>query len=421
MKLVWLSHFIPFPPHGGSRQRSFNLIRHISAKYETHLIALNMQNATPERAAESSAELGKYCAEVQIWEPPYPWRGLRWWAQLALSPLYPQPYGCRALWSPELDRRWRGALGQHPGALVHFDSIDLALYAPAARGFRKVLNHHNCESAMAERRAEKEPNPLKRAYLRQQARKLRRLEQRLCHQFDVNLTVSELDMQTLRKRNPQAHCHVVENGTDTEYFHPTKTAPEPNTLVFAGGLNWYPNVSGIRFFVREVWPILKERCPGIRLYLAGRSPAPEVVRLAGSDPAIELIADPVDIRPWIWKAAVFVCPIIDGGGTRLKILDALAMGKAVVSTSIGCEGLEVKPGENLLVADTPQEFATQILRLLDDDDLRKQLAVNGRVLVEHDYSWRMIGRHLQQAYGCGSGSGGCLFGPKRPRPADRSV
>jgi glycosyltransferase involved in cell wall biosynthesis len=398
MKLVWLSHFIPFPPRGGSRQRSFNLIRHISAKYETHLVALNMQGETQERAAEYASELRKYCAEVEIWDPPYRWRGARWWAQLMLSPLYHHPYGSRALWSPELSRRWEGFLAKHPGALVHFDSIDLALYFPPVAGFRKVLNHHNCESAMAERRAAKEPNPLKRAYLRGQARKLRRLEQETCHQFDVNLTVSELDTQTLQARNPGAHCHVVENGTDTEYFHPSESAPEPNTLIFAGSLDWYPNVAGLQYFIREIWPIFKQKCPGIRLFLAGRNPTPAVVQLAQSDPAIELIADPEDIRPWIWRASVFICPIIDGGGTRLKILDALAMGKPVVSTTVGCEGLRVNHGEQVMVADALEDFASQVLRLLDDDVLRRRLAANGCALVERTYDWDVVGRHLDQAY-----------------------
>jgi glycosyltransferase involved in cell wall biosynthesis len=398
MKLLWLSHFIPFPPRGGSRQRSFNLIRQISAKYETHLIALNMQGETPQRSEEYASELRRYCAEVQIWEPPYPWRGAQWWGQLAFSPFYRLHYGARALWSPALGQRWQSILDDHPGALVHFDSIDLAMYFPPAANFHKVLNHHNCESAMAERRSDKEQNPLKRTYLRQQSGKLKRLEQEVCHQFDVNLTVSELDAQTLKARNPHAECRVVENGTDTEYFHPSDAQTEPDTLVFAGGLSWYPNISGIRFFVREIWPLLKQQRPAIKLYLAGRSPAAAVKDMAQSDSAIELVPDPVDIRPWVWKASVFICPIIDGGGTRLKILDALALGKAVVSTTIGAEGLEVRSGEHLLVADEPQDFATQVSRLLHDDGLRRQLAMRGRSAVEKLYSWTVIGSHLEQAY-----------------------
>lgn len=407
MKLLWLSHFIPFPPRGGAFQRSFNLIRHTAAKYETHLFALNMQGETKERAEQYADELRKFCAEVEVWEPPYPWKGARWWGQLMFSPLYRLHYGARALWSPALGRRWETVLARHPGALVHFDSIDLALYFPPAVNFRRVLNHHNCESAMAERRAEKEPNPVKQVFLRQQAAKLQRLECEVCHHFDVNLTVSELDTQTLRARNAQAHCHVVENGTDTEYFHPSDEPPEPNTMVFAAGLRWYPNVSGIRFFARDVWPVLKQQCPGIRLYLVGRTPVESVVRFATSDSDVTLISDPEDVRPWVWKASLFVCPIVDGGGTRLKILDALAMGKAVVSTAIGCEGLDLRNDESILVADTPSEFVRQTLRALQDASLRARLGTCGRALVERRYSWVVVGEHLAAAYQCALQRGDC--------------
>jgi glycosyltransferase involved in cell wall biosynthesis len=398
MKLLWLSHFIPYPPRGGSRQRSFNLIRQISAKYEIYLVALNMQGETKDRAAEYAGELKKHCAEVEIWDPPFRWRGGRWWAQLALSPFYRHPYGCRALWSPELGRRWAGFLSRHPGALVHFDSIDLALYAPPAEGFRKVLNHHNCESAMAERRAEKEPNALKKVYLRGQARKLRRLEEQLCHRFNVNLTVSELDAQTLQAINPQAHCHVVENGTDTEYFHPSDSPPEPNTLVFAGSLDWYPNLSGVSFLLEKVWPSVKNQSPDARLYLAGREPPRWLAERVAGDPQITLVSNPADIRPWIARAAVFTCPVFDGGGTRLKILDGLAMGKAVVTTTVGCEGLQLTPGEHVLIANTAEEFSSQVMRALADADLQRRLGSSGRALVERFYSWEVVARHLDTAY-----------------------
>lgn len=407
---------MPYPPRGGSRQRSFNLIRNISQKYETHLIALNMQGESEDRAAEYTAELKKHCAEVEIWQPPYSWRGARWWAQLAVSPLLQQHYAANALWSPLLDGRWRTVLHEHPGALLHFDSIDLARYVPAAVDFKKVLNHHNCESAMAARRATKESNPLARAYLWHQSRKLCCLEERLCHQFEVNLVVSQLDAQTLLRRDPQAHIHVVENSTDTEYFHPSDALPEPNTLVFAGGLSWYPNVSGIRFFTREIWPLLKQQYPDIRLYLAGSRPAPSIVGLAESDPTVVLVSDPEDIRPWVARAAVFICPIIDGGGTRLKLLDAMAMGKAIVSTSIGGEGLKVKHEENILIADTPRAIASEIGRALESSSLRKHLGEAGRALVEKEYSCEVVGRKLEGAYRCAIAGGSCGGQPGTSHP-----
>jgi glycosyltransferase involved in cell wall biosynthesis len=283
--------------------------------------------------------------------------------------------------------------------LVHFDSIDLGMFAPAAEGFRKALNHHNCESAMAYRRAEKESNPLKKAYLWHQARKVERMERALCPRFDVNLAVSELDVQTLQQGSPKAHFHIVENGTDTDYFRPASdNLEEPDSLIFAGSLRWYPNVSAIRFFVSEVWPRLKRQCPAVRLYLAGQKPPDSLVEWLRKYPDIIVIPTPEDIRPWVWKAAVFVCPILDGGGTKLKILDALALGKAVVSTRIGCEGLQVREGVDVLLADTPENFTAQVKRALEDTELRKRLGESGRRVVEEKYSWDVVGRHLHDAY-----------------------
>jgi glycosyltransferase involved in cell wall biosynthesis len=172
-------------------------------------------------------------------------------------------------------------------------------------------------------------------------------------------------------------------------------------------LSWYPNVSGIQYFARDIWPMLKKQNLGIRWYLAGRSPSEPVIRIAKNDPDITLIPDPEDIRPWVWKGAVFICPIIDGGGTRLKILDAVAMGKAVVSTTIGAEGLDVTPGEHLLVADEPDEFARRVGEVLGGDSLRQRLGACGRALVERLYSWEVITRHLGEAYQCAVEPGNC--------------
>lgn len=407
MRLLWFSHFVPFPPKGGAHQRSFNLIRHASSSHEISLVAFNLQQESRERLAEHSRELKKYCDNVEFWELPVQWRCARWWAGLALSPLFRDPYGCRALWSRQLAARWQQIIHRHQGALVHFDSIDLGLYARTVNGCRTVLNHHNCESAMTYRRAQRESNPIKKAYLRLLARQLARLEQVLCHRFDVNTAVCELDARQLRAGNPKAHIHVVENGTDTEYFAPTRDPVEPMSLIFAGTMNWYPNVSAVRFFVREIWPLIKQRCPNVRLYLAGNSPSRSLIRWLEQDPKIVLVASPDDIRPWLARAAVFVCPILDGGGTRLKILDALAMGKPVVTTTIASEGLRVRHEEHILAADAPRDFAREVLRALQDERLRNRLGAAGRALVERYYTWERIALQLEQAYRCALTAGGC--------------
>jgi glycosyltransferase involved in cell wall biosynthesis len=284
--------------------------------------------------------------------------------------------------------------------LVHYDSVDLALFEPATSGLRRVLNHHNCESAMMERRAENEPNPLKKLYLRSQAGKLARVERDICSLFDVNLAVSELDANTIKKRAPTAHFHIVENGTDTTYFTPLVGQEEPASIIFAASMRFYPNAAAVRFLVSKIWPLIKARRPAARLYLAGQGSPEWMLRLGEADPNIQVVPTPEDMRPWVARASVFLCPILDGGGTKLKILDAMAMGKAVVSTSIGCEGLQVSPGKNILVADTPEDFATAVHNLLGDAALRQCLATAGRKLVEEKYSWEAIRGRLEGAYRC---------------------
>jgi glycosyltransferase involved in cell wall biosynthesis len=400
MKLVWFSHFVPFPPRGGNLQRSFNLIRQMSKSYEISLVALNFLGDPPERLRSYTEELKKYCKDVQIWELPYPWKGMKWWVESVWSPLFKAPFSCRALFSAQMLARWQQILRDCPGALLHFDSIDLALFARSTSGFRKVLNHHNCESAMAFRRSENEPNPLKRFYLRLQARKLANMERSICGAFDVNTVVSEGDAALLRAISPTAQIHVVENGVDMNYFAPSEIEEEPQSLAFTGSLDWYPNVSGMDFFVREVWPRVKNDFPDARLYVAGKNPPEQILRWSKDDSSIDVVPNPEDIRLWLAKASVFVCPILDGGGTRLKVLDAMAMANAVVSTTIGCEGLRVTDGENILVADTPQEFAGKVKLLMSNEELRHRLGRAARALVEHEYSWERIGQQLEHAYRC---------------------
>jgi polysaccharide biosynthesis protein PslH len=398
MRLLWFSHFIPYPPRGGAHQRSYNLLRHVSRRYETTLVAFNLQGNSPGELSAWQAELAQHCARVVFWEMPVKWKSAWWAAKLILSPLEPEPYSCRCFWSPEIEAKWQAMLREHQDAMVHFDSIDLALFAPAAAAYHKVLNHHNCESAMAGRRAELEANPLKKLYLLSQAGKLARLEKETCPLFDVNLAVSEADVDLLSKRSPGARYHVVENSTDTDYFSPSSIPADPDGLAFVSSLNWYPNISAIQYFVREIWPIVKSRRPAARLYVVGMKPSRALAEWLRQDAQIILVDSPPDVRPWMAKAAIVICPMKDGGGTKVKILDAMAMGKAVVSTSLGCEGLEVRHGENILIADTAENFAAQTLEALQDQELRDRLGAGARSLVERKYNWSVVGAHLEEAY-----------------------
>jgi len=400
MKLIWFSHFVPFPPRGGNLQRSFNLIRQASRSHEVQLLALNLQGESVAQIEEDRRALKQYCESVEIYNLPFHWRGARWWLEATCSPRFSRPFSCRALFSNAILARWERLLSAHPGALLHFDSIDLALYATSAGNFARVLNHHNCESAMAYRQAANEKNLIQRVYMQQQAAKLAAEERSLCASFNVNTVVSEQDRKLLEAIQPNGRYHVVENGVDTEYFKPAAADPEAHTAIFTGLLGWGPNISAMEFMVRSVWPKVKERFHDARLYLAGKHPPERLLAWPKEDSSIVVIPNPEDMRPWLARASISVCPILEGGGTRLKILDALAMGKPVVSTIIGCEGLRVTHGKDILVADTPEDFAAQIAQLFENAELRRRIGVAGRQLVEEEYSWEVIGRQLEDAYRC---------------------
>jgi glycosyltransferase involved in cell wall biosynthesis len=188
---------------------------------------------------------------------------------------------------------------------------------------------------------------------------------------------------------------IVPNGVDTDFFTPGTDPVDPNRLVFTGAIDYRPNTDGVLYFCAEILPRIHAAEPGATFAIVGRTPPRQVRRLAHR---VLVTGTVPDVRPWMRQAAVFVVPLRVGSGTRLKILEAMATGCAVVSTSLGCEGLEVAPGEDILIGDTPETFAEQVVRCLRDPDLRAQLGARGRALVERRYRWEAIGEELAAFY-----------------------
>jgi glycosyltransferase involved in cell wall biosynthesis len=282
--------------------------------------------------------------------------------------------------------------------LIHADTLGMLPYTRPFAGIPIALNHHNIESHMLVRRSAREPNPAKRFYLRNEARKLRLFEKRYCPYVSINLVVSPLDVERLREIVGDAAVHVVDNGVDVEYFHPTPSPQNARrSLVFAGGMSWYANREAVHFLVRELWPKLVERDPKWELWIVGADPPP-LVRAAAEDPRVDVPGFVDDVRPYLDRAQIYVCPIFDGGGTRLKILDALAMAKPLVATGLAVEGFGLEEERHYLRAETPAEFVTQIQRLDKEPELRARLAGLGRSFVESRFSWPVIGSKLEDAY-----------------------
>ncbi len=399
MKILWLSHLLPYPPKGGVQQRSYNLLCEVARQHEVWLLAFNQVALLQklEQIEEARHELKKICKGVEVITIPSD--ASRWrWLWLVFHSLFTlAPYTLNWLKSQEMRSKLREQVGQTQFDLIHFDTISLAVYAGDVGATPKILNHHNIESDMMYRRSMKDQNFLRKGYILMEAVKLRYCEKRLASKFDLHFTVSELDRQRLASIAPGIKTNVIPNGTDTGFFSSHHHVnPKPKSLVFAGGMKWYPNRDAILFFFREVWPLLRKEEPEITFTVIGRLPPPEIILLSQTDKNIKVAGFVDDVRPLIAEAEIYVCPIRDGGGTRLKILDALAMGKPLVSTSIGYEGLELVPEHDLLVADTPSEFVKQIKRLMEDQGLRERLQANGLETVREKYSWEHIGRELNR-------------------------
>ncbi|HVN18139.1 MAG TPA: glycosyltransferase, partial [Dongiaceae bacterium] len=220
--------------------------------------------------------------------------------------------------------------------------------------------------------------------------KLRHFESRRSQRFDHVITVSSQDRDFFKHSIPPSRISVLPTGVDLDFFHPVEAPQNPLELVFTGSMDWLANEDAILFFGEHILPLLLRAKPGITLTVVGRDPTEKLRRFAQSVPQIRLTGTVDDVRPYMARAGVYVLPLQVGSGTRLKVFEAMAMEKAMVSTHVGVEGLPVVPGQHLLIADSPREFANAVLRLLDDATLRQTIGRNARTLVETGYGWPKI-------------------------------
>jgi glycosyltransferase involved in cell wall biosynthesis len=278
--------------------------------------------------------------------------------------------------------------------LAHFDTIALA---PFRRHFARIpatLGHHNVESHMLLRRADNTANPLKKLYFRQEGNRLQRFEQRVGGDFALHIACSDIDGERLRKIGAARHVETIANGVDCEYFRPTGVPPRRRSLIFVGTMNWYPNIDAVLFLLQQLWRPLRARFPDLTFDIVGANPPASVISAAREFEGVTVHGFLKDVRPMVESATLFVCPIRDGGGTKLKILDAFAMNKCVVAHPVACEGIDVTPGIHAEFAIEPGEWIERIATLLDDSELRAQRGAAARLLVEQRYSFDAIGARL---------------------------
>ncbi len=399
MNVLFLSQVVPYPPHGGVLQRGYHVLRQLSQRARVHLLAFVHPNLlpTPEKVEESRQAMAAFCAEVDYFPLWVKQSRLHQAAAIATSAVSGAPFAAIAHRSRAYRSRVAGLLAGERFDVVHADTIALSQFLDHDRRPPALLTHHNIESMLMGRRAAVETQPIARRFLAREARKLEAYERDQAARYDVNIVVSDADGEALDGVAPGAARAVVPNGVDTDYFTPS-TADQTPSLIYTGGLTMFANLDAVMHFIRDIWPLITARVPGVQFHAVGRHPPQELRDAAAADPRINVPGFVDDIRPLVGRSAVYVVPIRVGGGTRLKVLDAMAMGKAIVSTTVGCEGIDVRPGEHLAVADTPEAFAETTIALLGDPARRAALGRAARAQAEGRYAWQHVGRQLFDAY-----------------------
>jgi polysaccharide biosynthesis protein PslH len=400
-RILFLSQCLPFPPHSGVMNRTYHILQHLQRDFDVSLVPFSRRAHQPDTASRSAAT-NALRQEVSHVETPAviesDWSRLARVRDHLKSVFSRQPYTHYEYGNRAFGGALENAIERSPPDLVHLDSIDLYRWLPFLPSVPTACTHHNIESELLRLPADHLRVPGLGAYIRHQADLVEKIERRLSPRFDVNVLTSARDEGRLHALAPQARTMVVPNGVDTEFFSPSSTDLEvPGRLVFLGPTYMLPNRDAVEFFLDSIWPSVLDSHPEATFHTVGKNSADEKARFEAK-PRTTALGYLSDIRPAFAEAECSIVPLRVGGGTRLKILDAWSMGKAVVSTSIGCEGLETVDGINILIRDEPREFAAAVVEVLRNRELRARLEREGRRTVETHYAWNVVGARLNAAY-----------------------
>jgi glycosyltransferase involved in cell wall biosynthesis len=400
-RILFLSQCLPYPTHSGVTRRTYHILKELQREFDVTLVPFSRRvhqadaNSVTQAVAALRRELSDVMNPVRISSDHSLARKIlnHAWSVLSREPYVFHDYG-DSRFGHEIEQ----AVVRARPDMIHLDSLDVYRWLPSLPMLPTACTHHNIESELLRLQGDHFPNRFVRSYMKHQANLLENVERRLCPRFDLNVMTSEVDQERLRALAPGARTTVIPNGVDVDFFRPGTTEEVvPGRVVFLGPTYMFPNRDAVDFFLTEAWPVIRQRCPDSTLHLIGKNSIDEMARFE-SHPAVTCNGHVPDIRSHFGEAAVSIVPIRIGGGTRLKILDSWAMGKAVVSTSVGCEGLKTDDGRNILIRDDPKEFAAAVVQVLRDPELRVRLGHEGRATAEELYGWRVLGHKLVNLY-----------------------
>jgi polysaccharide biosynthesis protein PslH len=396
VRILWLNAGLLLPLDKGGKLRTWHLMRHLARRHSITYVCF----ADPNEKKEHREGMVEVCNSLVTVPRSDPAKGsTAFYMDAVRHVVNALPYAVGKYQSDEYAGRVQYLLQHGRFDVMVADFLPPVANLPKSIPVPAVLFTHNVEAEIWRRHAENASNPLSRILLKQQWHRMLRFEREALTRFDLVLGVSDTDRETFARLYPGAlrrSVHVVQTGVDTAYFTPMPGQERPRHLVFTGSMDWLPNEDGVLYFVRDILPRLRAIEPDITLSIVGRTPTPAVQRLAAEN-GIAVTGRVDDVRPHVAAAEVYIVPLRIGGGTRLKIFEAMSMAKAVVSTTIGAEGLPVTPGRDIVLADEPAAFADAVVQLIRDREKRQSIERAARDLVVQKYDWAAVSRDFEEA------------------------
>ncbi|RJO65797.1 MAG: glycosyltransferase [Candidatus Omnitrophota bacterium] len=389
MRTLFIARDLPYPADNGYRKRNFYFLKALSERGVG--ITLLCEDAAPDKK-NALDYLKTLCEEVIIIEP----KKQNKLSALLFSLFSSLPFSVALRNSKMAKKQVNKCLRDKNFDAVICDAIFRSMNVPLQyRGF-KMLYEHNIESIIVKRYAQQEKNILKKLLALLESKKLEKFETKTWNRFNCTATCSATDKEIIENRARDAKVYIIPNGVDSGYFSPDSYGLQRNSIVYTGQIGWHPNEDALLYFVRTIYPIIKKEEPTTSLWIVGNNPTSKIRMLARNDSSIIITGYVDDVRPYIGEAHVYVVPLRIGSGTRLKILEALSMKKAIVSTSVGCEGIEVENNKHLLIRDGSVDFANAVLEIMKNDELRIRLGKNGHRLIEEKYEWNTVFGNLDE-------------------------
>lgn len=388
MKILWVKTDFLHPTTRGGQIRTLEMLRELHKRNEVHYIAFD-DPANPEGLARSAEYATRaYPIEHRVVSKRSPEFAL----QLASGLVDKYPVAGTRYRSEAMRAQIEQLLATENYDAKVCDFLAPSINLNSMQGW--VLFQHNVETIIWERHAQTGRTPIHRAYFRGQAKRMFNWEKAACNSASHVVAVSAVDEQIMRERFGVRSISAVGTGVDLDYFAAPETRTPQFDLVFVGSMDWMPNVDGIEWFLADVLPIIKASKPEVRLAIVGRNP-PAAIAAKSDDKTVTVTGTVPDVRPFLWQSALSIVPLRVGGGTRLKIFEAMAAGTPVIATTIGAEGLPVQHGHTIEIADTAQDFAARCLRLLDDAQQRRRISVAALDLVHENFSWTRVTRDFE--------------------------